>query len=37
MPCVFFVKWRWRWMGHIQVEDFKKDFIGKVVDGDSWA
>jgi hypothetical protein len=35
MPYVFFVKWRWGWMGYMEFEDFKKDFVGKVVD--AWA
>jgi hypothetical protein len=37
MPCIFFVRWRWKWISNIEVEDFKKDFVGKFIDGDPWA
>jgi ribosomal protein L20A (L18A) len=41
MPFVFFVnwrylKWRWKWISQIEeieVEDVKKDVVGKLVDG----
>jgi hypothetical protein len=37
MPCVFFVRWSSKGIGHIDFEDFKKDFVGKVIDGDRWT
>jgi hypothetical protein len=37
MPCVFFVRWSPNWIGQIEFDDFKKDFVGEVVDGDPWT
>jgi len=36
MPCVF-VRWRWKWMSHIEAEDFKEGFVREVVDGHPWT
>jgi hypothetical protein len=33
MPFVFFVKWRWKRMSHIEAEDFEEDVVRKLVDG----
>lgn len=37
MPCVFFVRRRSTWIGNIDFEDFEKDFVEKMVDGNPWA